>query len=59
MAEPLTPKIIQELPEKCDTCDSDGEKEPFTQVKDLESFGRMTLVVGYICLECGTGHLYR
>lgn len=57
--KPIIPEERKEVPDRCDTCGSETEKEPVTKVKDHATFGKITMVIGYYCLDCETGHLYQ
>lgn len=57
-SEPLQPIIMYEVPDECDTCQSTGTKNPILQTSKAW-YGTKKLVVGYMCDDCGTQHLYR
>jgi|GEM_PF-3705903 len=52
------PVLMHDLPSKCETCEEKGLLEPLLKILKA-AFGETTLVIGYTCHACGTGHLYR
>ncbi len=57
--ESLVPIILQEVPDNCDTCGANmSYLNPIRQNRKT-SFGMDWMVVGYVCENCETQHLYR
>ena len=57
-SEVLTPIVMQEVPSRCDTCGSTGPKNPILR-NTPSSFGYTRMVVGYLCEDCNTQHIYQ
>ncbi len=59
----FTPIVMQEVPDQCDTCGASSENlDPVTQTRKAgpEAFAKeVSMVIGYFCKECQTGHLYQ
>ena len=55
----MMPKIIDDLPRKCDTCGAGRSELIRIEETAKRPLGTFRRTIGYHCLECGTSHLYQ